>query len=76
MTAATRTTPTLSTRELNRALDLLRDAERLADRQRRRQDALDTRDRLAAAEAGVRDRRDELAAAARAAEVAPALTEA
>jgi exonuclease SbcC len=63
-------------RELDRALDLLRDAERLADRQRRRQDALDTRDRLAAAEAGVRDRRDELAAAARAAEVAPALTEA
>src|SRR6185437_1187242 len=53
--------------ELDRALDLLRDAERLADRQRRRQDALDTRDRLAAAEAGVRDRRDELAAAARAA---------
>ena len=62
--------------ELDRALDLLRDAERLADRQRRRQDALDTRDRLAAAEAGMRDRRDELAAAARAAEVAPALTEA
>jgi exonuclease SbcC len=62
--------------ELDRALDLLRDAERLADRQRRRQDALDTRDRLAAAEAGVRDQRDELAAAARAAEIAPALTEA
>ena len=41
-------------RELDRALDLLRDAERLADRQRRRQDALDTRDRLAAAEAGCR----------------------
>ena len=63
-------------RELDRALDRLRDVERLADRQRRRQDALDTRDRLAAAETGVRDRRDELAAAARAAEVAPALTEA
>jgi len=63
-------------RELDRALDRLRDVERLADRQRRRQDAMDARDRLAAAEAGVRDRRDELAAAARAAEVAPALTEA
>ena len=63
-------------RELDRALDLLRDAERLADRQRRRQDALDTRDRLAAAQADLQDRRAELAAAARAAEVAPALAEA
>jgi len=63
-------------RELDRALDLLRDAERLADRQRRRQDALDTRDRLAAATADLQDRRAELAAAARAAEVAPALAEA
>src|SRR6266704_692556 len=43
-------------RELDRALDLLRDAERLADRQRRRQDALDTRDRLATAEAGLKDK--------------------
>ena len=59
-----------------RRSDRLRDAERLADRQRRRQDALDTRDQLAAAEAGLRDRRAELAAAARAAEVAPALAEA
>src|SRR5207245_2009572 len=49
-------------RELDRALDLLRDAERLADRQRRRQDALDTRDRLAAAEAGLKEKRAELAA--------------
>jgi DNA repair protein SbcC/Rad50 len=63
-------------RELDRALDLQRDAERLADRQRRRQDALDTRDRLAAAKADLQDRRAELAAAARAAEVAPALAEA
>ena len=63
-------------RDLDQALNRLRDAERLADRQRRRQDALDTRDQLAAAEAGLRDRRAELAAAARAAEVAPALTEA
>jgi exonuclease SbcC len=63
-------------RDLDRMLDLLRDTERLADRQRRRQDALDHRDRLAAAEPGLRDRRAELAAAARAAEVAPALTEA
>ncbi len=62
--------------DLDQALSRLRDAERLADRQRRRQDALDTRDQLAAAEAGLRDRRAELAAAARAAEVAPALTEA
>src|SRR6185437_14186743 len=37
--------------ELDQALDLQRDAERLAERQRRRQDALDTRDRLAAAQA-------------------------
>ena len=63
-------------RELDRTLDLLRDAERLADRQRRRQDALDTRDRLAAAKADLQDRQAELAAAARAAEVAPALAEA
>ena len=62
--------------DLDQALSRLRDAERLADRQRRRQDALDTRDQLAAAEPGLRDRRAELAAAARAAEVAPALTEA
>ena len=62
--------------ELDQALDLQRDTERLAERQRRRQDALDTRDRLAAAQADLRDRRAELAAAARAAEVAPALAEA
>jgi DNA repair protein SbcC/Rad50 len=61
---------------LDQALDLQRDVERLADRQRRRQDALDTRDRLAAAQADLQDRRAELAAATRAAEVAPALAEA
>src|SRR5262249_48411778 len=53
-----------------------RETARLADRQRRRQAALHTRDQLARAEVGVQARRDELAAAARAAEVAPALAEA
>src|SRR6476661_6368095 len=51
--------------ELDQALDLQRDAERLAERQRRRQDALDTRDRLAAAQADLQDRRAALAAADR-----------
>ncbi|HTQ90899.1 MAG TPA: SMC family ATPase, partial [Streptosporangiaceae bacterium] len=63
-------------RDLDQALDLQRETARLADRQRRRQAALHTRDQLAHAEASVRARRDELAAAARAAEVAPALAEA
>jgi DNA repair protein SbcC/Rad50 len=63
-------------RDLDQALDLQRETARLADRQRRRQAALHTRDQLAHAEAGVRARRDELTAAARAAEVAPALAEA
>jgi exonuclease SbcC len=62
--------------DLDRALSLQADAERLADRQQRRRDALRTRDQLAAAEPGVADLRGELGAAARAAEVAPALTEA
>jgi exonuclease SbcC len=57
------------------ALDRQRDAERLADRQRRRRDALRTRGELTAAEPGVEDLRRELGAAARAAEVAPALAE-
>ena len=57
------------------ALDRQRDAERLQDRQRRRRDALRTRGELTAAEPGVEDLRRELAAAARAAEVAPALAE-
>ncbi len=62
--------------DLDRALDRQREAGRLADRQRRRADALKTRDNLAAAEAGLAERRRELAAAARAADVAHALTEA
>jgi exonuclease SbcC len=63
-------------RDLDRALDLQRETTRFADRQRRRQAALRTRDQLAQAESGLQARRDELAAAARAAEVAPALAEA
>jgi DNA repair protein SbcC/Rad50 len=63
-------------RDLDEALDLQRTTARLADRQRRRQGALDTRDQLARAEASVQAQRAELAAAARAAEVAPALAEA
>ena len=62
--------------DLDQALDRQREAVRLADRQRRRAEALGTRDDLAAAEAGLADRRVELAAAARAADVAHALTEA
>jgi len=62
--------------DLDQALDLQRMTARLADRQRRRQAALHTRDQLAQAEASVQAQRDELAAAARAAEVAPALAEA
>jgi DNA repair protein SbcC/Rad50 len=60
---------------LDTALDRQRDAERLQDRQRRRRDALRTRGELTAAEPGVEDLRRELGAAARAAEVAPALAE-
>jgi exonuclease SbcC len=63
-------------RDLDQALDLQRETARLADRQRRRQAALHTHDRLARAEADVQAQRDELAAAGRAAEVAPALAEA
>jgi exonuclease SbcC len=62
--------------DLDRVLDRQREAGRLADRQRRRADALKTRDNLAAAEAGLPERRGELAAAAGAADVAHALTEA
>ena len=61
--------------DLDRTLDRQREAGRLADRQRRRADALATRDNLAAAEAGLGERRGELAAAARAADVAHALAE-
>jgi exonuclease SbcC len=60
---------------LDTALDRQRDTERLQDRQRRRRDALRTRDQLTAAEPGVEDLRRELGAAVRAAEVAPALGE-
>jgi DNA repair protein SbcC/Rad50 len=62
--------------DLDRALSLQRAAERLADRQRRRQHALRSRDDLAAAEAAVDEQRHELAAARRAAEVAHKLAEA
>ena len=62
--------------DLDRALDRQRETGHLADRQRRRAEALRTRDNLAAAEAGLGDRRAELAAAVRAADVAHALTEA
>src|SRR5271165_2250816 len=61
--------------DLDRTLDRQREAGRLADRQRRRADALATRDNLAAAEAGLGERRGELAAATRAADVAHALAE-
>jgi len=60
---------------LDAALEWQRDSERLADRQRRRLDALRTRGELTAAEPGVEDLRRELGAAVRAAEVAPALAE-
>jgi DNA repair protein SbcC/Rad50 len=63
-------------RDLDQALEQQRAAERLADRQRRRQEALRTHAQLTAAEGGVREQREELAAAAQAAEVAPALAEA
>ena len=62
--------------DLDRTLDRQREAGRLADRQRRRADALRTRDNLAAAETGLGERRAELAAAARAADIAHALAEA
>jgi DNA repair protein SbcC/Rad50 len=63
-------------RDLDQALGLERETARLADRQRRRQAALRTRDELARAEADVEQLRPALAAAARAAEVTPALAEA
>ena len=61
---------------LDQAQDRQRDVERLADRQRRRADALRTRDQLAQAAPGVEELRAELGAALRAAEVTPALDEA
>jgi exonuclease SbcC len=62
--------------DLEQALDRQRAAAGLADRQRRRRDALRTRGDLAGAEAGLAERRVELAAAARAADVAHQLAEA
>jgi exonuclease SbcC len=62
--------------ELDQAQDRQRDAERLADRQRRRADALRTRDQLALAAAGIEALGRDLDAAVRAAEVTPTLTEA
>jgi DNA repair protein SbcC/Rad50 len=62
--------------ELDHVQDRQRDAERLADRQRRRADALRTRDQLLEAVPALEELRDELGAALRGAEVAPALDEA
>ncbi len=62
--------------ELDQAQDRQRDAERLADRQRRRAEALRVCDELAAAEPGVDELHRELVAATRAAEAAGALGEA
>ena len=62
--------------ELDQAAARQRDAERLADRQRRRADALQTRDQLAQAAPAMAELRGELGAALRAAEVTPALEEA
>jgi DNA repair protein SbcC/Rad50 len=58
---------------LDAALERRREAERLADRQRRRADALRRHQELAAAEPRVAEGRRTLEAAHRAAEVAPAL---
>jgi DNA repair protein SbcC/Rad50 len=62
--------------ELGQAQDRQRAAERLAERQRRRADALRTRDQLAQDTPGIEALRQELSAARRGAEVAPGLDEA
>ncbi len=62
--------------ELDQAAGRQRDVERLADRQRRRADALRTRDELAGAAPAMAELRGELGAALRATEVTPALEEA
>jgi DNA repair protein SbcC/Rad50 len=62
--------------ELERAQGRQRDAERLADRQRRRTHALRTGDQLAQEAPGIEELRLELAAALRGGEVTPALDEA
>ena len=61
---------------LHHAQGAQRDAERLADRQRRRADALRNRDELAQDEPRISELRRELGAASSSAEVAPALDEA
>jgi DNA repair protein SbcC/Rad50 len=61
---------------LDRAQDRQRAAERLADRQRRRTDALRTRDQLAQDTPGLEELRSELGAALRGNEVTPALDQA
>ncbi|MGH3255615.1 MAG: AAA family ATPase [Streptosporangiaceae bacterium] len=61
---------------LDEAQDRLRAAERLADRQRRRTEALRSRDQIDLDEPGVEELRCELAAALRGAEVTPALDQA
>jgi exonuclease SbcC len=58
---------------LDAALDAQREAERLADRQRRRTEALRKRDELTATEHRIAEARRDLDAARRAAEVAPSL---
>ena len=62
--------------DLDQAQDRQRAAERLADRQRRRADALRTRDQLDRAAPGLQQLKAELGAAVRGAEVTPALDEA
>ena len=62
--------------ELDQAQDRQRDAERLADRQRRRAEALRTRDQLAQDAPAIDELSQELDAALRCAEVTPALEEA
>ncbi len=62
--------------ELDQAQDRQRAAERLAERQRRRADALRTRDQLALAGPAIDELRQELDAAQRSNEVTPALDEA
>ena len=61
---------------LDQAQDRLRAAERLADRQRRRTEALRTRDQIDQDAPGIEELRGELAAALRGAEVTPALDQA
>ena len=63
-------------RDLDRALGRQGEVARLADRQRRRADALRMSEQLAAAQDGLAGRRAELAAATRAADVAHALADA